>query len=692
MKQPNRSDGSGKRRCARFPTATLSIGLPLMLGLCIASRVYAVGGSRTILNGSDPRAFYVFAHNPNTLADVEISLQAGANALEPDITTASCSGQEEVLVDWDSSFPNRDGRCSDTKFVDCLEGAHALAIQYPQLALVVFDIKSPAASAGHGVEILNAIRSHLNYGPVTLNVILSVATRSDGAVFDNVLDQLGDREGAQVDAEDDPADIVNFFFGRNYTGNIAFGDGTTFQGPNLPRAIDRAAFLKASVGYPRLVTYVYTLNHITSMHSFIDSGVDGIIPDAFGAPTSVDPSYITELVGVVREHPEIRMATREDNPFQPPLQSYGLEVRTSSDLFSGTDANITFTLAGCRGTATITVDTGDVLPVIYDSRRMRDGNTDSIAIPSMNLGKLSSVTVFNDGTGDAPGWKFVDIRVSSAGWLGPNFSHAREYQATFDHFLDGGDTTVLPLTPNFSEPLPTIQCPAPITVANTPGQCGAAVTYSPIVSGLCPDVSAVSSPPSGSAFPVGTSSVSSYAKSASGAQSAPCSFTVTVKDTENPVITCPAPIVVDATSTHGALVTFAANAADNCSVATLTSSPPSGSVFPIGTTTVADDAADPSGNHSSCSFTVHVKGAAEQTTDLITAVNSLAVAGGIKNALLAKLNAAIIKIQENNTAAACGELQAFINLAEAQRGKAISAADADSLIVAATRIRSVIGC
>jgi hypothetical protein len=115
-------------------------------------------------------------------------------------------------------------------------------------------------------------------------------------------------------------------------------------------------------------------------------------------------------------------------------------------------------------------------------------------------------------------------------------------------------------------------------------------------------------------------------------------------------------------------------------------------VFPIGTTTVADDAADPSGNHSSCSFTVHVKGAAEQTTDLITAVNSLAVAGGIKNALLAKLNAAIIKIQENNTAAACGELQAFINLAEAQRGKAISAADADSLIVAATRIRSVIGC
>jgi hypothetical protein len=685
----------GPPRRAPFATPLLISTLHLMISMVMASLAHAEGGSNTVLNGSDPRPFYVVAHNPNTLHDAEVALQAGANALEPDITTASpCDAGVEVLVDWDSSSPNRDGECSDTRFVDWLDGAHNLAIQYPNLALIVFDIKSPAATPAHGAEILNLIRTHLNYGPVNVNIIMSVATKDDLGVFDNInLQTLGPREGVQVDAEDDAGAVVNYFtVDRNYAGNIGYGDGTAFQGPNLPRAIDRAAFLRASVGYPKAVTYVYTLNHVTSMHSFIDSGVDGIIPDAFGVQASGDPSYITELLGVVSEHPEIRLATRDDNPFEPALQSYGLEVSTSDDTFSGTDANISFTLLGCRGSATITVDTGEVLNPIYDSGRMRTGQTDWVAIPSKNLRRLSSVTVFNDGTGDAPGWKFVDIGISSAGWLGPDFGHAREYRVHYDAFLDGGDAVVLPLTPNFTEPLPTIQCPAPITVPNTTGQCSAAVTFSPEVSGLCPDVTAVSSPPSGSTFPVGQTTVNSHAESQSGPPSPPCSFTVTVQDTENPVIMCPAPIVVDAVSPQGATVSFSVTATDNCSVASVTSVPPSGSLFRIGTTTVNDDAGDPSGNHVSCSFTVHVKGAAEQTADLIAAVKGLATKDGVRNALLVKLNAALKHIQSPNMAAACGELGAFINLVDAQRGKAISMSDADALIVAATRIRAVIGC
>src|SRR5713101_2949364 len=124
----------------------------LAMRLVLAAVTANQARAGTVLNGSAPRPFYVVAHNPNTLHDVEVSLQAGANALEPDITTASCDGRE-VLVDWDSSFPLRGGRCSDTRLVDWLDGVHNLAIQFPQLALVVFDIKSPAASAGHGLEI-----------------------------------------------------------------------------------------------------------------------------------------------------------------------------------------------------------------------------------------------------------------------------------------------------------------------------------------------------------------------------------------------------------------------------------------------------------------------------------------------------------------------------------------------------------
>jgi hypothetical protein len=581
----------------------------LAISVFAANPAYAEGGSLTILNGSAPRPFYIFAHNPNTVHDAEVALQAGANALEPDITvaepdTSNPSCGTGVLVDWDSSSPNRDGLCSDTRFVDWLKGVHKLAIQYPGLALIAFDIKSPAATAAHGVEIWSAVRTYLNTDGVNINVIFSVGTRSDGGVFANIIGYLGPREGVQIDAEDDPVAVVDYFSGQ--TANIGYGDGTAFQGPDLPRAIDHAAFLRASVGYPKVVTYVYTLNHVTSMHSFIDSGVDGIIPDAFGVQASGDPSYITKLLNVVNEHPEIRVATRDDNPFVPALQSYGLEVLTDSDVFSGTDANLSFTLLGCRGSATITVDAGEVLDPIYDSGRMRDGNWDWMAIPSMNLGKLTSVRIFNDGTGDASGWGFDDIRVSSAGWLGPNFGHAREYRHPHFHSLDGGHSITLPLEPNFPEPLPTIQCPAPITVANTPGQCSAPVSFSPTVSGMCPDVTAVSSPPSGSIFQVGTSTVSSYAQSAAGPRSDACEFKVTVNDTEKPTISCLTP-KLECTSPAGAAVAkLIDKVADNCGVSSTTCTPAEGSTFPLGSDPFTCVATDGSNNTGSCSSKVTV--------------------------------------------------------------------------------------
>jgi len=557
--------------------------------------------------------------------DAEVALQAGANALEPDVTVAEPDTDNPpcgtgVLVDWDSSSPNRDGLCSDTRFTDWLIGVHNLAIQYPGLALIAFDIKSKAASAAYGVQIRDAVHTYLNTDGVNVNVIYSVASQSDGAVFDDIVGTLGPREGVQIDAEDDPAAVVNFFTQtEHYSGNIGYGDGTAFQGPNLPRAIDRAAFLRASVGYPKAVTYVYTLNHVTSMHSFIYSGVDGIIPDAFGVQASGDPSYITELLNVVHEHPEIRLATRDDNPFAPKLQSYGLEVHTSTDLYSGTDANLTFTLQGCRGSATITVDTGEVLNPIYDSGRMRDGDTDSMAIPSMNLGKLSSVTIYNDGTGDAPGWNFENIRVSSAGWLKPDFNHAFEYQHPFFHSLDGGHTMTLPLTPNFPEPPPTIQCPAPISVSNTPGQCSAAVSFSPTVSGMCPDVTAVSSPPSGSIFQVGTSTVSSYAQSADGTRSDACEFKVTVNDTEKPSISCLTP-KLECTSPAGAVVAkLIDKVSDNCGISSQACNPGEGSTFPLGSDPFTCTVTDPSFNTNTCSSKVTVVDTTPPVIDSIVA-------------------------------------------------------------------------
>ena len=76
--------------------------------------------------------------------------------------------------------------------------------------------------------------------------------------------------------------------------------------------------------------------------------------------------------------------------------------------------------------------------------------------------------------------------------------------------------------------------------------------------------------------------------------------------------------------------------------------------------------------------------------DLLAKVRSLKLAKGIENSLLVKLGNAQQKLDAGNTGAALNGLQAFINEVEAQRGKAISVADANALIAAARNIISVL--
>ena len=155
----------------------------------------------------------------------------------------------------------------------------------------------------------------------------------------------------------------------------------------------------------------------------------------------------------------------------------------------------------------------------------------------------------------------------------------------------------------------TITCPANMTVPNAPGQCGANVTFAPTTTGDCGTVNC--SPASGSFFPVGTTSVT--CTTASGPS---CSFTVTVNDNENPVITCPP----DQTATAPPGQTSTAVSYpdpmvdDNCPGETFVCSPPSGSSFPVGVTTVTCTATDASNNQAICTFNVAVSGSFLLTT------------------------------------------------------------------------------
>jgi hypothetical protein len=147
-----------------------------------------------------------------------------------------------------------------------------------------------------------------------------------------------------------------------------------------------------------------------------------------------------------------------------------------------------------------------------------------------------------------------------------------------------------------------IECPSNITVSNDPNQCGAVVNYpAPVSHGSCGPITAV--PASGSFFPVGTTAVN-----VSDGSGATCSFTVTVNDTQDPTITCPANITVsNSPGQCGAVVNFPAPvASDNCPGVTVVSVPASGSVFPVGTTTVTSTATDASGNTAVCTFDITV--------------------------------------------------------------------------------------
>jgi hypothetical protein len=87
-----------------------------------------------------------------------------------------------------------------------------------------------------------------------------------------------------------------------------------------------------------------------------------------------------------------------------------------------------------------------------------------------------------------------------------------------------------------------------------------------------------------------------------------------------PVITTPGNITANATGLNGAVVTYLASASDVVDGAVpVTCVPPSGSLFPIGTTTVVCTAIDKAGNKATASFTVTINGNVTSTPPTFTA-------------------------------------------------------------------------
>jgi hypothetical protein len=170
---------------------------------------------------------------------------------------------------------------------------------------------------------------------------------------------------------------------------------------------------------------------------------------------------------------------------------------------------------------------------------------------------------------------------------------------------------VFTLVPDNTAPVigaPTDQ----VLEATGPG--GAVATYTGTATDdLDGPVAVAFTPPSGSLFALGTTTVTASAQDFAG-NTAVATFDVTVRDTTPPVLTLPANRTVDTNNAAGAVATFSATAQDlvDGSVA-VALTPPSGSLFPLGASPVAAAATDAAGNRASGSFTVTVRVAAWAT-------------------------------------------------------------------------------
>ncbi|KXK36997.1 MAG: fibronectin type III domain-containing protein [Bacteroidetes bacterium OLB9] len=213
------------------------------------------------------------------------------------------------------------------------------------------------------------------------------------------------------------------------------------------------------------------------------------------------------------------------------------------------------------------------------------------------------------------------------------FTSFAYYDVNGNGAYDAGDEVeglpiVFTLTVN---PLPEITCPGDIAVDNDPGVCGAVVTYTtPTFVSYCDPatVTLQSGLASGVTFPVGVTT-NVWMVTDNAGNTATCSFTVTVTDTESPTNTIPASgadVVnyacgdtvtydIDLNSCDRALTIIKPVWADNCSVPATSFATDNGvtltdngtyvsATFPIGLTLVTFQASDVAGNISTC--TLHV--------------------------------------------------------------------------------------
>ncbi len=237
---------------------------------------------------------------------------------------------------------------------------------------------------------------------------------------------------------------------------------------------------------------------------------------------------------------------------------------------------------------------------------------------------------------------------------------------------------------------PSVEAPADMTSNTAPGRDWAMVAVSkPSARDNCSSVSVDGSRSDGAAldaaYRVGSTTITWLAKDPAG-NSATVTQRVNVTDRELPVISVPADMRVNATSPSGAIVNYTVLASDNVGGAEASCVPASGTMFPVGPTTVNCSVSDAAGNRATASFDVEVVGPKDQMLSLTDYVISLNLSNGTSNPLVNQLRAAF---RSEDDATSCKKLSDFIDMVGK---KASSIPQSTYIIREARRIMGAIPC
>jgi len=448
----------------------------------------------------------------------------------------------------------------------------------------------------------------------------------------------------------------------------------TYSAAGAPSGGDRFGFAwvpKAANGVPPAATFVEMLDDLATAVHNSDTDPAGACTGTVCDGT-VDGAYFSEAWKIFAA-------------WSPPtntLEGSGVQVQ------AGPEVTVTFASVGSRGSTQATASTTGLPPPA--GFRLQAGSLyEDVVTTAGYTGPVDVCVAYSDAdyTGLAPhlfhyadgGWNDVTTTVDAA-----SQTVCGRVTSLSQFVVFAGDPTPPVIEAQLDGTLGTNGWyTSDVTVRWSVGD-----PQSPILTtGGCDETVITSD--------TGGTTLTCTASSDGGTSSA----SVTVKrDTAPPVLTVPSSLTIDATSPAGAAATYTASATDALDTApVVTCVPASGDVLPIGISTVSCTATDAAGNHASSSFTVTVRGAADQLRTLAAdTVAAVGIPWLPRIVLVVDLDIALARYDASNPASlrvACSALAGYSALVRSLvSAHLVSQQTAAPLLADSARIRSVLGC